>query len=99
MQQPPLGLARAFSEVYARVLPGSPLSSGVMPGLERYSAFFTRAADGMRAAGAFDDPEQWRFDWERPYDRDQWLDAVDAAGGGVTMRYAAVAVTAERIPA
>jgi hypothetical protein len=75
----------------------------------------------MRQAGAFGDPEQWRFDWEHPYTRDEWLDmvptsgfwaqipaagqreilagigaAVDAAGGGFTMQYATVAVTAAR---
>ena len=41
----------------------------------------TKAADGMRQAGAFGDPEQWRFDWERPYTRDEWLDQVPTFGG------------------
>ena len=31
--------------------------------------------------GAFDTPEQWRFDWERPYSRDQWLDQLPTHGG------------------
>jgi SAM-dependent methyltransferase len=80
-----------------------------------------KAADGIRQAGAFGDAEQWRFDWEQSYTRDEWLDqlptfglhtrlppaklqevlggigaAVDAAGGGFTMRYATVVVTAAR---
>jgi len=78
-----------------------------------------KAADGMRQSGVFGDPEEWRFDWEWPYTRDEWLDqlptfgghskipsakldellagigaAVDAAGGGFTMRYTTVVVTA-----
>ena len=52
-----------------------------MPGLDSYSAFFTKAADGIGKAGAFGDPEQWRFDWDRPYDRDEWLDVVPTFGG------------------
>jgi hypothetical protein len=35
-----------------------------------------QAADGMREVGAFRDPEQWRFEWERTYTRDEWLDQV-----------------------
>jgi SAM-dependent methyltransferase len=79
--QPPADLVEAFSAVYRRVLPDSPLSGGTMPSLDSYSAFFTKAADGMRQAAAFDEPEQWRFDWERPYTRDEWLDVVPTFGG------------------
>ena len=78
-----------------------------------------KAADGIRTAGGFGEPEQWRFDWERTYTRDEWLDqlptsgaltrlppdrlaevvdgvgaAIDAIGGGFTMPYVTVAVTA-----
>ena len=35
----------------------------------------------MRQAGAFGEPEQWRFDWDRPYTRDEWLDVVPTFGG------------------
>jgi SAM-dependent methyltransferase len=119
--QPPSDLAEAVSAVYRRVLPESPLFRGAMPGLEAYSAFFTKAADGMRRAGGFGGPEQWRFDWDRSYTRDEWLElvptfgghsqippagrdellagigaAVDAIGGGFTMHYTAVVVTAAR---
>jgi hypothetical protein len=34
----------------------------------------------MRAAGAFGPPEQWRFDWEQSYTRDEWLDLVPTTG-------------------
>jgi len=79
--QPPSDLAEAFSAVYRRVLPDSPFSRGTMPGLDSYSAFFTKAADGIQQAGAFGEPEQWRFDWDRPYTRDEWLDLAPTAGG------------------
>jgi hypothetical protein len=29
----------------------------------------------------FGEPEQWRFDWEWPYTRDQWLAVVPTFGG------------------
>jgi hypothetical protein len=80
-----------------------------------------KAVDGMRQAGAFGGPEQWRFEWERPYTRDEWLEqvptfgghsrilpasqrellagigaAIDAVGGGFTMGFTTLAVTAAR---
>jgi len=79
--QPPPGLGQAFAAVYRRVLPGSPFAGGTMPGLDSYSAFFTRAADGIRQAGSFSEPEQWRFDWNRPYTRGEWLEVVPTFGG------------------
>jgi hypothetical protein len=40
-----------------------------------------KAADGMGEAGAFGDPEQWRYEWEWPYTRGEWLDQVPTFGG------------------
>jgi hypothetical protein len=40
----------------------------------------TKAADGMREVGVFGEPEHWRFDWERSYTRDEWLDQVPTTG-------------------
>jgi SAM-dependent methyltransferase len=79
--RPPAEVSEAFAEVNRRVLPDSPLSRGALPGPDAYSALCTKAADGMRQAGAFGDPEEWRFDWDRPYTRDEWLDAVPTFGG------------------
>jgi hypothetical protein len=39
------------------------------------------AADGIRQAGRFGQPEQWRFDWDRRYTRDEWLELVPTIGG------------------
>ena len=40
-----------------------------------------KAADGIRQAGAFGEPEQWSFGWDRTYTRDQWLEQVPTFGG------------------
>jgi hypothetical protein len=104
------------------VVPDSPFNfQQRRQGLELYRVMFTKAADGIREAGGFSEPERWRFDWEQSYTRDAWLDqlptqgaltqlppdklaevlagvgsAIDAMGGGFTMPYATVAVTAAR---
>jgi SAM-dependent methyltransferase len=67
-------VAEAFTSVYRKV----------MPGLDEYSVLlgyggpdrFATGSEGMRAAGLFDEPEQWRFEWQRPYTRDEWLDQL-----------------------
>ena len=119
--QPSPDVREAFAAVYRQVRPDLPFNPWARPALDGYSALFTKAADGMREVGAFDAPEQWRFEWERSYTREEWLDqvpthgghallppaqleellaglgaAVDAAGGGFTMGYIAVVVTAAR---
>jgi SAM-dependent methyltransferase len=78
VQQPPPDLAQAFSAVYQRVLPDVPL---YRPGVEAYAAILANAADGIAQVGAFAGPEQWRFEWQQPYTREQWLDVVPTAGG------------------
>ncbi len=80
MELPP-GLAEAFDVVFRRVLPERPGVHRGMPGAEAYLALCARAAGGAREAGGFGDPEQWRFDWDRPYTRDEWLDQVPTFGG------------------
>ncbi|NYE47082.1 SAM-dependent methyltransferase [Spinactinospora alkalitolerans] len=124
VDQPPPDVAEAFAEVYRGVMPDSLASRRWTTDSDGYSVLCTRAADGIRQVGAFGDPEQWRFDWERSYTRDEWLDqiptqgghsrfpparleellagmgaAIDTMGGGFTMRYTTVAVTAARTDA
>ncbi len=74
--QPPPGLGEAFAAVYRRVLPDLPVNVWERPVLDVYLGLCAKAADGIRQAGAFGDPEQWRFDWDRPYTRDEWLDQL-----------------------
>jgi SAM-dependent methyltransferase len=118
--QPPPEVAESFSAVYRRVMPGSPSADMWASALlDGYSVLFARASDGIREAGGFGEPGQWRFEWERSYTREDWLDklpthaahsqlspaqleellagvgaAIDATGGGFTVHYTTVAVTA-----
>ena len=78
--RPPAGLGEAMAEVMARVVPDSPMQG--LPGPDGYARLGDRAASGIRETGAFiKNIEQWRFDWERPYSRDEWLDGVPTFGG------------------
>jgi SAM-dependent methyltransferase len=79
--QPPPDLSEAFAAVYRRVLPDAPFAWWPSGGLATYSAFLTKAVDGMREVGAFGTPEQWQFDWQQPYTRDELLDQVPTFGG------------------
>jgi SAM-dependent methyltransferase len=80
--QPPHDLAEAFATAYQRVLPGSPVNARLTrSALETYQELFNRAADGIREVGGFSEPEQWRYDWERVYTRDEWLYQVPTHGG------------------
>lgn len=120
--QLPAEVMDAFVEVYRRAVRDSPLTGlAGRPALDVYQVMFDKTADGMRLAGAFTEPEQWRYDWEHHYTRDEWLDqmpthggmtnlppdkaekvldgvgaAVDALGGGFTLPYITMAVTASR---
>lgn len=116
-------VAEAFAAAYQRAVPDSPfdLRAVTRRAREGYAALVVGAADGIRAAGGFGEPREWRLDWEWSYTRQEWLDqmptfgvltrvpedrvarvldevgeAVDELGGGFTMRYATVAVTAHR---
>ena len=73
--QLPPSLGEAFAEAYRQVMPDSPnLWAG--PILGAYLMMCAKAADGIRQAGAFGGAEQWRFGWDRPYTRGEWLDQV-----------------------
>ncbi|MEU4805689.1 class I SAM-dependent methyltransferase [Actinosynnema sp. NPDC023587] len=80
--EPPSGVADAFAVAYRRVVPDSPFT--VRPttnGVDLYQAMFAKFAEGIREAGGFGEPEQWRFDWEQSYTRDEWLDLLPTTGG------------------
>jgi SAM-dependent methyltransferase len=79
--QPPPDLFRAFGEVYGRVQTGLPFNPYARPVLDSYLIMSGTAADGMRQAGAFAEPEQWRFDWDHVYSRDELLEQVPTLGG------------------
>jgi SAM-dependent methyltransferase len=81
ISQLPPDLSGPVAAVYGQVLPGSLFARGMSGGLEAYSGQLVKAADGMRTVGAFTEPEQWQFDWEQTYTRDQWLEQVPTSGG------------------
>jgi SAM-dependent methyltransferase len=79
--QPLPEVAEAFAAVYQRVVPDSPFDlQPTKPTLDGYQVLFDKASDGIGEAGRFGDPEQWRFDWERSYTRDEWLDQLPTQG-------------------
>jgi hypothetical protein len=78
--QPPPGLTQAFAALYRQVMPGSP-NLWARPILDAYLTMCGTAADGIRRAGGFGDPGQWRFGWNRRYTGDQWLDQLPTLGG------------------
>lgn len=81
--QPPPEVASTLSAVYRNVFSG--YDPYARPLLDAYSKGVATAADGMRAAGAFGEPEQRRFDWERTYTRDEWVEQLRT--GGDTARF------------
>ncbi len=80
--EPPGEVAEAFASAYRRVVPDSPLNSQpARRGLDPYQAMYGTFADNIRATARFSEPEQWRFDWERSYTRDEWLELLPTTGG------------------
>src|SRR6185437_16871718 len=56
---PPPGLRAAFTALFQRVMPGSPGGNyWARPALDAYRVMGGRAADGIRAAGAFGEPQE-----------------------------------------
>ncbi|MFF4751074.1 class I SAM-dependent methyltransferase [Streptomyces sp. NPDC002514] len=85
--EPPAEVAEPFAAAWRRAVPDSPL--GERPArrpLDLYLAAYEKVADKMSGSGQFDDPEQWRFGWERSYTREQWLDLLPTTGGLTRLR-------------
>lgn len=78
--RPPASLAAEFAAITRRVLPDSRYHPDGRAPLEIYQVMFDKAADGIRQAGAFSEPEQWRYDWERTYTTAEWLDVLPTQG-------------------
>jgi SAM-dependent methyltransferase len=80
--EPPSEVANAFVAAYRRVAPNSPfhLQALQQQSLEAYQVLFSKAADGIRRAAGFSEPEQWQFDWERSYTGEEWLDQLVTFG-------------------
>ena len=82
--QAPPTVTEALAVAYRRVAPDSPIrftSQLITSTLDAYQPLFAKIAEGIRAAGAFGEPEQWEFPWQCTYTRDQWLDQLPTLGG------------------
>ena len=73
---PPCEVGQAFDNVMQRVAPDAPLQN---PGRALQEANVRRAVDGVKTAG-FAEPEEWRFEWQRKYTRDEWLEHLATTG-------------------
>lgn len=78
--QPSPAATEAFAEVHDRVLPDTP-NLWRKPALDTYAPLFAEATEGIRrAGGAFGVPKEWRYEWDHPYTRDEWLDLLPTHG-------------------
>lgn len=80
--EPPPAVAEPLAAVLRRVAPDSPLSR--LPAnrpLDQYRSTYAELAATMTESGAFTDPGQWTYEWQRPYTRDQWLALLPTTGG------------------
>jgi len=85
--EPPAEVAGPFAAAYRRAAPESPFTGQpARRPLELYQALYAKAADKIRETEQFNDPEQWRFDWEQTYTREQWLDLLPTTGGLTQLR-------------
>lgn len=79
--EPPPDLGEAFAQVYRRVLPDSPAArQPTTSAADGYAMLGERTAEGLRQAGVFGDSQQWRFEWEHAYTRDEWLAQLPTTG-------------------
>lgn len=76
---PPVEVAEPFAEVFQRVVPDAPFVQPTTGVVELHQAGFRKHGDAF--GPAFGEPEQWRFDWERRYTRDEWLALLPTTGG------------------
>jgi len=85
--EPPIEVAEPFAAAYRRVVPDSPFAN--LPArrpLDAYQAAYAKIADTIRETERFNEPEQWRFDWEQSYTRGQWLALLPTTGGLTRLR-------------
>ncbi len=80
--EPPAEVAEPFAAAFREAAPESPVSNQpARRPVEMYEAAYAKTAAELHETGLFGAPEQWRFDWERSYTRDQWLNLLPTTGG------------------
>jgi SAM-dependent methyltransferase len=80
VQHLPHEVSEAFWEVFRRVVPESPFSAPQSDASGGYSLFLRKASEGVQSVGGFTDAEQWQFDWEQLYSKDEWLEQLPTQG-------------------
>lgn len=85
--EPPAEVAEPFAAAYRQAAPDSPFNGQpARRPLDLYEGLYAKFADQIRETELFDDPEQWRFDWEQSYTRDEWLELLPTTGGLTRLR-------------
>lgn len=82
LQLPPEA-AEALAAACRRAVPDLPFDlAGALTRqtAQTYRGLLDRAIDGIREAGGFGAPEEWRYEWERTYSREAWLDQLPTFG-------------------
>lgn len=85
--EPPAEVAEPFADAYRRAAPDSPFNNGPArrpPAL--YRAAYAKIAETIDETGQFNETEQWHFDWEQSYTRDQWLALLPTTGALTQLR-------------
>jgi SAM-dependent methyltransferase len=98
--QSPPEVTEALAQVYRQVVPDSPFnlsSQAAASPMNLYQPMFDKIAGGIRAAGAFGEAEQWQFDWECTYTRDEWLDQLPTLGSLTQLAPGQVAAVLEGV--
>jgi SAM-dependent methyltransferase len=96
--EPPADVAEPLAAALRKELPDSPFSN--QPAhrpLEMYQALYAELANTIRQIGQFHQPEQWQFDWEQSYTRDQWIDLLPTTGGLTQVRPEQLAVILDEV--
>lgn len=85
--EPPAEVAEPLAAAYRRVAPDSPFSGQpARRPVELYQAGYAQIAEQIHETGQFEDPEQWRFDWQQSYSREQWLELLPTTGSLTRLR-------------
>ena len=79
----PAEVAEALAASFARVMPDAPFDLRGMQrrGLDGYQPLLTRIAADLREVGGFGEFKQWRYPWQKPYTRAEFLDQLPTFGG------------------
>ncbi|MGH3239571.1 MAG: class I SAM-dependent methyltransferase [Spirillospora sp.] len=80
--QLPSEVAEALAAACKQVIPDAPIDFGAFTksAVDVYTPGLDKAADGLRQADAFGEPDRWRIDWDWTYTRDAWLDQLPTFG-------------------